>query len=270
MKYFFLSIFTSLSFYQSAYASLLDQKHWKDATAGMEEYQTEFKEACGYQLPFSFEQSSFKGWPWEEKKVDQFCGQLYHILSESCRDSKEGREAVASQIKKMDCALRADGAPEKYTLTSGSFHYTVAKESLNSQDGEWLDKHIKVAGGFTLKQVALFERNRKQIVDKLKGMNSTCETSITLDLNKDGFRNRKEDQGGTDFCGSAAETLQTFCGDESNRKKVGKIKKISCLASDKREESEFTGFKNGLLIFEVGKGRSTDSTAINQWLGKNL
>lgn len=89
------------------------------------------------------------------------------------------------------------------------------------------------------------------LMDRINAMRTECEHEIPVKIERKTFDNRSKDWGGAENCAAALDAIKDTCGYE-NKKFAFKIDKFFCRGSS-RSSSEFVEFKNGQLVFEIGK-----------------
>ncbi|MBY0370842.1 hypothetical protein K2X33_09165, partial [bacterium] len=250
------------------HASLKEKALWREAEDKIKDPVESFQKICETKAPFSFDKESFKGWDFEDGFVGHCVGMVRELES-ACEGSTEGKQAIQKQVKSLQCAQRAEGSPERHELKNGALRYTVAKGSYNSNDTAWVNRNIATASGtpeLSRKWENIATANRSQ----LNQLNSNCETSIGFELDQKSFLARTESQADGSMCSSAIELVERLCQEPPSRKAVvGKIKKITCRATQK-EGHAFASLSGGNLVFDVGYDRSSDSTELTTWLKAHL
>jgi hypothetical protein len=166
---------------------------------------------------------------------------------------------VASEIKKIKCGGRASGEPEKYSFEGKTFAFTIVEDGFNAHDIEWLNRHL---GGGKLGDAKGFAEAEKYLALKTTDMNSKCESSIKAVIDRPSFIGKGPRDLTPRECDRMAYVLGEGCGDEAHRKKVLKVKTLTCRWAD-TPESHFSEYKNGNLVWGLGKGGGIDSHASN-------
>lgn len=250
--------------------SLKEKKRWREATKNVGKYVKEMNKECGFEVKFEFDKKSFKGWDWEKKRVEYYCGKMLNKIGNTCEESEEGRKAIQKQVKKIVCFQRPTGKPEKHSLKKGILSYSVEKKFINRHDYEWLRKNIKPASGATLKEAEDWASYNKRLNRKMNELNSSCETDITLKPDRKSFMGRKAEWGNASYCDIAIYAIRNSCKEETFRTgKASKIKTLACKGT-KNDKSAFGAYKSGIVTFHVGKSRAIYGNINQDWLKKNV
>lgn len=266
-----LIVAVALLFSTRSFASLQDTVHFRESGEAMKPKLAEFNEKCGFSLAFEFDQKSFAGWDWEKHTAAHACQDGVGLLANTCEGSPEGKAAIKANIKKMVCAQRPKDTPEKYSISGGTYLYTVVNEGYNSHGYDWLKNNMKTAGGSTIENTRDWASRDESLKDDMKDLNSLCETNIKWIADRKSFAGRNEDWAGPSWCSTAITLIRDECKEnESFRKKtVKKIKTIICKGGT-IEDTTYQKLSGGNLFFIVGKSQGMDVGKVREAMRKAL
>lgn len=252
--------------------SLAEKKKWKDAKTQMEEYLENTSKECGVKkVDFDFDQDSFKGWDWEKVDVVRRCGEILRAMGYVCSGSPEGKNAVAKSMKKITCFRRKDDSPELHTIKGGVVRFSVEQNRGNSNDQAWVKQAMRDGGSVNLGDAEDWKTATQTLADKMKSLNSTCQTTIELDLDRKSFKEKFGEHPHASLCDKPIEAVQSRCEkDEWRNAAKSKVKKIQCYGNKSLESSRFVSLKGGVLKFEVGKLYPNDWNLEQSWMDAAL
>lgn len=264
-------IFTCITLGSTVFGvSLAEKAKRKEAAAKIEEYLEDAQKECGTKVSFEFDWDTFAGWDWENKRVSDRCGGILRAMGYACNGSPEGKAAVAT-IKKISCFRRKDDAPELHTLKGGVLRYSIEQDRGNQNDQSWLKQALRDQGSVNLNDAEDWKTSLSTLTDKMKSLNSKCQTTIELDLDRKSFKSKYGEHPHSTLCDKPIDAVRERCEKEEWRDAArSKVKKIHCYGNKSLESSRFVSLKGGVLKFEVGKLYPNDWNGEQKWMDAAL
>jgi hypothetical protein len=124
----------------AAGAESLGQKKAREHALQNEEHDIKVvATSCGSEIKMSFDWDTFDGTfdaTHTESTAASFCGMVFNGVGQICRESKDGKEAVAKTLKEVRCSYDKDVTPKaKFDLKGGVLHVTTSYR-MNSVDSD--------------------------------------------------------------------------------------------------------------------------------------
>jgi hypothetical protein len=110
--------------------TLEEKQYWIKLQDELDEYVARANEACGAKLTGRFVHESFRGrmtaggYYGLDLDTRALCGQLASSLVEVCNGGPTAKEAVATQLRKLECEY----GPARYWIKDGLFHASINTE----------------------------------------------------------------------------------------------------------------------------------------------
>jgi hypothetical protein len=158
-----------------------------------------------------------------------------------------------------------------HTLEGGTLRYSVSEGFYNSKDSQWLYGKLSELAGFDLQESENWERIDRNLADRLRGINSICDTQIQLQVDKKTFSGRNSEKvADGSYCVSPLDILEDLCLHSTARRRVAaRIRTLKCVAKE-TQDSAFVDLNPSELVYAVGTNRSTELTKNTKWLESHL
>jgi hypothetical protein len=132
-----------------AMAESLGQKKAREHALQNEDHEIKVvASSCGTEVKMAFDWDSFNGTfdaTHSESTAAIYCGMVFNAVGQICRESKDGKEAIAKTLKEVRCTYDKDTTPKaKFDLKGGVLHVTHSYQmnSVDSDAKKYLMDHL--------------------------------------------------------------------------------------------------------------------------------